>query len=66
MPNIYSKIFGVDNLSLIEARKLLQTKIGKAEYYQPKAFKGNYDLAFTTGNNKHTYISFSEPNIKND
>lgn len=66
MPNIYSKIFGVDNLSLIEARKLLQTKIGRADYFQPKVFKGNYDVAFITGNNKHTYLSFSEPLIKND
>lgn len=66
MPNIYSKIFGVDNLSLIEAKKLLQTKIGKADYFQPKVFKGNYDVAFITGNNKHTYLSFSEPLIKND
>lgn len=66
MPNIYSKIFGVDNLSLIKARKLLQTKIGRADYFQPKAFKGNYDVAFITGNNKHTYLSFSEPLIKND
>lgn len=66
MPNIYSKIFGVDNLSLIEAKKLLQTKIGRADYFQPKVFKGNYDVAFITGNNKHTYLSFSEPLIKND
>lgn len=66
MPNIYSKIFGVDNLSLIEAKKLLQTKIGRADYFQPKVFKGNYDVAFITGNNKHTYLSFSEPFIKND
>lgn len=66
MPNIYSKIFGVDNLSLIEAKKLLQTKIGRADYFQPKVFKGNYDVAFITGNNKHTYLSFSEPIIKND
>lgn len=66
MPNIYSKTFGVDNLSLIEARKLLQTKIGRADYFQPKVFKGNYDVAFITGNNKHTYLSFSEPLIKND
>lgn len=66
MPNIYSKIFGVDNLSLIEAKKLLQTKIGRADYFQPKVFKGNYDIAFITGNNKHTYLSFSEPLIKND
>lgn len=66
MPNIYSKIFGVDNLSLIEARKLLQTKIGRADYFQPKVFKGNYDVAFITGNNIHTYLSFSEPLIKND
>lgn len=65
MPNIYSKIFGVDNLSLIEAKKLLQTKIGRADYFQPKVFKGNYDVAFITGNNKHTYLSFSEPLIKN-
>lgn len=65
-PNIYSKIFGVDNLSLIEAKKLLQTKIGRADYFQPKVFKGNYDVAFITGNNKHTYLSFSEPLIKND
>lgn len=65
MPNIYSKIFGVDNLSLIEAKKLLQTKIGRADYFQPKVFKGNYDVAFITGN-KHTYLSFSEPLIKND
>lgn len=66
MPNIYSKIFGVDNLSLIEAKKLLQTKIGRADYFQLKVFKGNYDVAFITGNNKHTYLSFSEPLIKND
>lgn len=66
MPNIYSKIFGVDNLSLIEAKKLLQTKIGRADYFQPKVFKGNYDVAFITGNNKHTYLSFSELLIKND
>lgn len=66
MPNIYSKIFGVDNLSLIEAKKLLQTKMGRADYFQPKVFKGNYDVAFITGNNKHTYLSFSEPLIKND
>lgn len=66
MPNIYSKIFGVDNLSLIEAKKLLQTKIGRADYFQSKVFKGNYDVAFITGNNKHTYLSFSEPLIKND
>lgn len=66
MPNIYSKIFGVNNLSLIEAKKLLQTKIGRADYFQPKVFKGNYDVAFITGNNKHTYLSFSEPLIKND
>lgn len=66
MPNIYSKIFGVDKLSLIEAKKLLQTKIGRADYFQPKVFKGNYDVAFITGNNKHTYLSFSEPLIKND
>lgn len=66
MPNIYSKIFGVDNLSLIEAKKLLQTKVGRADYFQPKVFKGNYDVAFITGNNKHTYLSFSEPLIKND
>lgn len=66
MSNIYSKIFGVDNLSLIEAKKLLQTKIGRADYFQPKVFKGNYDVAFITGNNKHTYLSFSEPLIKND
>lgn len=66
MPNIYSKIFGVDNLSLIEAKKLLQTKIGRADYFQPKVFKGNYDVAFITGNNKHTYLSFSEPLIKNN
>lgn len=66
MPNIYSKIFGVDNLSLIEAKKLLQTKISRADYFQPKVFKGNYDVAFITGNNKHTYLSFSEPLIKND
>ena len=66
MPNIYSKIFEVDNLSLIEAKKLLQTKIGRADYFQPKVFKGNYDVAFITGNNKHTYLSFSEPLIKND
>lgn len=66
MPNIYSKIFGVDNLSLIKAKKLLQTKIGRADYFQPKVFKGNYDVAFITGNNKHTYLSFSEPLIKND
>jgi hypothetical protein len=33
MPNIYSKIFGVDNLSLIETKKLLQTKIGRADYF---------------------------------
>lgn len=66
MPNIYSKIFGVDNLSLIEAKKLLQTKIGRADYFQPKVFKGNYDVAFITGNNKYTYLSFSEPLIKND
>ena len=66
MPNIYSKIFGVDNLSLIEAKKLLQTKIGRADYFQPEVFKGNYDVAFITGNNKHTYLSFSEPLIKND
>lgn len=66
MPNIYSKIFGVDNLSLIEAKKLLQTKIGRADYFQPKVFKGNYDVAFIMGNNKHTYLSFSEPLIKND
>lgn len=66
MPNIYSKIFGVDNLSLIGAKKLLQTKIGRADYFQPKVFKGNYDVAFITGNNKHTYLSFSEPLIKND
>lgn len=66
MPNIYSKIFGVDNLSLIEVKKLLQTKIGRADYFQPKVFKGNYDVAFITGNNKHTYLSFSEPLIKND
>ena len=66
MPNIYSKIFRVDNLSLIEAKKLLQTKIGRADYFQPKVFKGNYDVAFITGNNKHTYLSFSEPLIKND
>lgn len=66
MPNIYSKIFGVDNLSLIEAKKLLQTKIGRADYFQPKVFKGNYDVVFITGNNKHTYLSFSEPLIKND
>ncbi len=66
MTNIYSKIFGVDNLSLIEAKKLLQTKIGRADYFQPKVFKGNYDVAFITGNNKHTYLSFSEPLIKND
>lgn len=66
MPNIYSKIFGVDNLSLIEAKKLLQTKIGRADYFQPKVFKGNYDVAFITGDNKHTYLSFSEPLIKNN
>lgn len=66
MPNIYSKIFGVDNLSLIETKKLLQTKMGRADYFQPKVFKGNYDVAFITGNNKHTYLSFSEPLIKND
>lgn len=66
MPNIYSKIFGVNNLSLIEAKKLLQTKIGRADYFQPKVFKGNYDVAFITGNNKHTYLSFSEPLIKNN
>lgn len=66
MSNLYSKIFGVDNLSLIEAKKLLQTKIGRADYFQPKVFKGNYDVAFITGNNKHTYLSFSEPLIKND
>lgn len=66
MPNIYSKIFGVDNLSLIEAKKLLQTKIGRADYFQPKVFKGNYDIAFITGNNKHTYLSFSKPLIKNN
>lgn len=66
MPNIYSKIFGVQNMSLIEAKEFLQNKIGRADYYQPNTFKGNYDLAFTTGNNKHTYVSFTEPEIKND
>ena len=62
IPNIYTERFGLKSAtSLVEARK----QVAKVSKIPTLISSSRYDLAFTSGTGKHTYISFS-PIVTNE